>query len=221
MATHSSKSEPTQLHGTTLVPLPRVAISFCVQCKWNLRAAYYAQELLSTFSLALGEVALIPSTSGTFVVNLFLAQQPQPLPCTEELGSEKGGAAVAAQEHVLWDRKIDGGFPETKELKRRVRDLVEPGRGLGHVDRDYSRVGAEKAKGEGSVGGDRKVGNGESAEKEGNNGEGAERVVGIRTELVPIIRQEMMPNTRREIVLVTTKVTGRGRNVQIVCKADQ
>ncbi len=45
---------------------------------------------------------------------------------------------MAVQEHVLWDRNVDGGFPETKELKRRVRDLVEPGRGLGHVDRDYS-----------------------------------------------------------------------------------
>ena len=40
---------------------------------------------------------------------------------------------------TLWDRKMDGGFPETKELKRRVRDVVEPGRDLGHVDRDYPR----------------------------------------------------------------------------------
>ncbi|ERF74460.1 hypothetical protein EPUS_03898 [Endocarpon pusillum Z07020] len=189
MATHSSKSEPTQLHGTTLVPLPRVAIKFCVQCKWNLRAAYYAQELLSTFSLSLGEVALIPSTSGTFVVNLFLAQQPPQLPGTEELGLEKGGAAVAVQEHVLWDRKIDGGFPETKELKRRVRDLVEPGRGLGHVDRDYSRVGAEKAKGEGeAVGEDRKVGNRESVETEkkgerGGEGGGDRNGTGTSTKL--------------------------------------
>lgn len=43
------------------------------------------------------------------------------------------------QSRVLWDRKADGGFPETKELKRRVRDVVEPGRNLGHVDRDYPR----------------------------------------------------------------------------------
>jgi len=34
----------------------------------------------------------------------------------------------------LWDRKKEGGFPETKELKRRVRDVIEPGRDLGHVD---------------------------------------------------------------------------------------
>ncbi|PSS00976.1 Rdx type Seleno protein, partial [Coniella lustricola] len=83
---------------------PRVTIKFCTQCKWMLRAAYFAQELLSTFSTALGEVALQPSTGGTFSC-------------------------------VLWDRKIDGGFPETKELKRRVRDVIEPGRDLGHVDR--------------------------------------------------------------------------------------
>jgi hypothetical protein len=42
---------------------------------------------------------------------------------------------------VLWDRKIDGGFPEVKELKRRVRDVIQPDRDLGHVDRDYGRQG--------------------------------------------------------------------------------
>ena len=36
---------------------------------------------------------------------------------------------------TLWDRRTDGGFPETKELKRRVRDVLEPERDLGHVDR--------------------------------------------------------------------------------------
>lgn len=42
---------------------------------------------------------------------------------------------------LLWDRKTDGGFPETKELKRRVRDVVEPGRNLGHVDRGATKSG--------------------------------------------------------------------------------
>ncbi|TLS29687.1 hypothetical protein PpBr36_00477 [Pyricularia pennisetigena] len=111
--------------------LPRITIKFCTQCKWMLRAAYrhanhvcqhkqYAQELLSTFSTALGEVALQPSTGGTFVVQI--------------LSAGAGGLP-----HTLWDRKVDGGFPETKELKRRVRDVIEPGRNLGHVDRDYPR----------------------------------------------------------------------------------
>ena len=33
-----------------------------------LRAAYFGQELLSTFSTALGEVALQPATGGRFVM---------------------------------------------------------------------------------------------------------------------------------------------------------
>lgn len=35
---------------------------------------------------------------------------------------------------ILWDRKTEGGFPEVKELKRRVRDCIDPSRDLGHVD---------------------------------------------------------------------------------------
>ena len=40
---------------------------------------------------------------------------------------------------TLWDRKVEGGFPETKELKRRVRDVIDPARDLGHVDRDHTK----------------------------------------------------------------------------------
>ncbi|KAI0383090.1 Rdx family-domain-containing protein [Hypomontagnella monticulosa] len=117
-------------------PLPRVTIQFCTQCKWMLRAAYFAQELLSTFSTSLGEVALQPSTGGTFVVTIFfLPPLPPPPPYPADDAASTPTATV--QQRVLWDRKRDGGFPETKELKRRVRDAIEPGRNLGHVDRDY------------------------------------------------------------------------------------
>ncbi|CAH0049156.1 unnamed protein product [Clonostachys solani] len=109
-----TKAAPPTTEQRVPARLPRVTIEFCTQCKWLLRAAYYAQELLSTFSLALGEVALQPSTGGTFIVAI-----------------HHGGG----ERKVLWDRRADGGFPETKELKRRVRDVVEPGRDLGHVDR--------------------------------------------------------------------------------------
>ncbi|CVL08014.1 hypothetical protein LB506_002864 [Fusarium annulatum] len=108
---------------STQTPLPRVSIQFCTQCKWMLRAAYYAQELLSTFSTGLGEVALQPSTGGTFIVTI-THQAP--------------GADISSTK-TLWDRREDGGFPETKELKRRVRDVIEPGRDLGHVDRDHGK----------------------------------------------------------------------------------
>ncbi|CAF3444476.1 hypothetical protein SNK03_008588 [Fusarium graminearum] len=104
-------------------PLPRVSIQFCTQCKWMLRAAYYAQELLSTFSTGLGEVALQPSTGGTFIVSI----------------THQAPGAETASTKTLWDRREDGGFPETKELKRRVRDVIEPERDLGHVDKDYGK----------------------------------------------------------------------------------
>ncbi|KFA68755.1 hypothetical protein S40285_01222 [Stachybotrys chlorohalonatus IBT 40285] len=110
---------------------PRVTIQFCTQCRWMLRAAYFAQELLSTFSLSLGEVALQPSTGGTFVVTIYHRQQTA------------GDTGIAST--VLWDRKVDGGFPETKELKRRVRDVIEPGRDLGHVDRQHGKATATTA----------------------------------------------------------------------------
>ena len=40
------------------MPTPRIEITYCTQCRWLLRAAWVAQELLSTFSEELGEVAL-------------------------------------------------------------------------------------------------------------------------------------------------------------------
>ena len=35
---------------------------------------------------------------------------------------------------LLWDRKTQGGFPETKVLKQLVRDQIDPERDLGHSD---------------------------------------------------------------------------------------
>ena len=37
---------------------------------------------------------------------------------------------------MIWDRKIDGGCPEMKVLKQRVRDSIVPERNLGHIDND-------------------------------------------------------------------------------------
>lgn len=63
----------------------------------------YAQELLSTFSTSLGEVSLLPATGGVFVVEIYQSSSSTP---------DKELATV--NKTVLWDRKIDGGFPETK-----------------------------------------------------------------------------------------------------------
>ncbi|KAI0603443.1 Rdx family-domain-containing protein [Biscogniauxia sp. FL1348] len=147
----TSGEPPSTLDGP--FPLPRITIRFCTQCKWMLRAAYFAQELLSTFSTSLGEVALQPSTGGTFVVEIFTQTPPAPTPTPTPAPAPESNAPpststtdpVAIQRRILWDRKVDGGFPETKELKRRVRDVIEPGRNLGHVDKDYSKTKAEGA----------------------------------------------------------------------------
>jgi selenoprotein W-related protein len=88
---------------------PRVAITYCAKCRFLPRAAWMAQELLTTFADELGEVALLPSEGGVFQVRV-------------------GEELVAC-------RARDGGFPELAELKRRVRDRVAPGRELGHSER--------------------------------------------------------------------------------------
>lgn len=116
------------------VHLPRVAITYCTQCRWMLRAAYFGQELLSTFGTAIGEIALIPATGGLFQVHL--AYKP-----------ENESNEVKAQEVLIWDRKAEGGFPETKILKQRVRNHIEPGKDLGHSDKPANKV---KGEGEGS-----------------------------------------------------------------------
>ena len=51
-----------------MIHQPRVQIHYCTQCRWLLRAAWYAQELLTTFETELGEVALVPGTGGIFAV---------------------------------------------------------------------------------------------------------------------------------------------------------
>ncbi|KAF2021738.1 seleno protein W family protein [Aaosphaeria arxii CBS 175.79] len=113
---------------STPVSLPRVAITFCTQCRWMLRAAYFGQELLSTFGTQIGEIALIPATGGLFTVELTYA------PPIENEDSEERIRKV-----LIWDRKVEGGFPETKVLKQLVRDRIDPKKDLGHSDRGGKR----------------------------------------------------------------------------------
>lgn len=118
--------------------LPRVAITYCTQCRWMLRAAYFGQELLSTFGTTIGEIALIPATGGIFTVQL--TYLPESVPKSAENASRNGveevewSGDVGVKSVLIWDRKVEGGFPETKVLKQRVRDCLEPGRDLGHSD---------------------------------------------------------------------------------------
>ncbi|WP_083752764.1 SelT/SelW/SelH family protein [Actinosynnema sp. ALI-1.44] len=88
---------------------PRLEIEYCTQCRWLLRAGWTAQELLTTFTEELGEVALIPGRGGVFDVRI---------------GAD-----------TIWSRSRDGGFPDLAVLKQAVRDRIAPDRDLGHSDR--------------------------------------------------------------------------------------
>lgn len=87
---------------------PILRITYCTQCNWLLRSAWMAQEVLSTFSLEMGEVILVPGTGGIF--------------------------EIALDGELIWERKRDGGFPDVKQLKQMVRDRIDPERSLGHID---------------------------------------------------------------------------------------
>lgn len=87
---------------------PRLEIEYCTQCRWLLRASWLAQELLTTFQTELGEVALIPGLGGIFEIRL--------------------------DGQVVWSRALEGRHADLKELKQRIRDVVAPGRPLGHSD---------------------------------------------------------------------------------------
>jgi selenoprotein W-related protein len=86
-----------------------VEISYCTQCRWLLRAAWLAQELLTTFEQDLHSVALNPGTGGIFEITL--------------------------NGQLIFSRKQAGRFPEAKEIKQLIRDCIDPARDLGHSDR--------------------------------------------------------------------------------------
>ena len=90
-------------------PASRIEIEYCTQCRWLLRAAWMAQELLTTFEQEIGEVALRPGTGGVFEVRV--------------------------DGDTVWSRKDEGRFPDIKELKQRVRDQVAPDKPLGHSEK--------------------------------------------------------------------------------------
>ena len=75
-----------------------------------MRAAWMAQELLTTFADDLKGVTLEPSEIG-------------------------GSYIIYVEGEILFNRKDAGHFPEIKELKQLVRDKVNPDKSLGHSDR--------------------------------------------------------------------------------------
>jgi selenoprotein W-related protein len=68
-----------------------------------------AQELLTTFTEELGEVALVPGTDGVFDVRL--------------------------DDELIWSRAAAQSFPDAKLLKQLIRDRIAPTKDLGHSER--------------------------------------------------------------------------------------
>ncbi len=92
---------------------PIIIIEYCPKCGWLLRAAYMAQELLTTFAEELGGVTLKPSEVA-------------------------GRYTISVGEELLFDRKRAGGFADIKEIKQLVRNAVAPEKNLGHSDKKSS-----------------------------------------------------------------------------------
>ncbi len=90
----------------------KIIIQYCPGCRWLLRSSWMAQEILSTFENEVDEVSLRPfrEKSGTF--------------------------QILYNDEIIWCRVRDSGFPEIKELKRRIRNSVSPHKKLGHLDRE-------------------------------------------------------------------------------------
>ncbi|HZV99314.1 MAG TPA: SelT/SelW/SelH family protein [Methylophilaceae bacterium] len=87
----------------------KIEIEYCTQCRWLLRAAWMAQELLTTFESDIERVSLVPGSGGIFEVRL--------------------------NGETIFSRKEVSRFPESKELKQLIRDRIDPERPLGHSDR--------------------------------------------------------------------------------------
>ena len=68
-----------------------VTIEYCPKCGWLLRAAYMAQELLTTFLEELKSVTLVPSEVG-------------------------GRFTISVNNDMVFDRKESGHFLEIKEM---------------------------------------------------------------------------------------------------------
>ena len=87
---------------------PRIEIEYCRRCRFQLRAAWLAQEILSTFEEDVGEVALVPSGGGILEVRVD----------GEVVASNRDGATI----------------PDVRDVKRAVRYRVAPARKFGHED---------------------------------------------------------------------------------------
>ena len=108
-----------------------VSIEYCSACRWLLRSVWLSSEILTTFA----------NEPNLWSVEL----RPQSPPLMEG-GQFIISASVNGEQITLWDRKTQGTFPEAKEIKQLIRNLVNPWLDLGHSDK--TKDGTESANAE-------------------------------------------------------------------------
>ncbi|KAI0002995.1 hypothetical protein BJV74DRAFT_814739 [Russula compacta] len=97
-----------------------IIIEFVIEVQRLHRATWTSTELFLTFPPpALKSITIVPlnaeDTAGRFRIWLTVTEGTPPI--------------------LVWDRKVEGQFPELKVLKQRIRDHIQPGRSLGHSDK--------------------------------------------------------------------------------------
>ncbi|GAA5923097.1 SelT/SelW/SelH family protein [Sporobolomyces koalae] len=152
-----STFSPPQLSDGSQSETPRVVIEFCDRCRWLHRATWTQTELFLTFpppipapapataaggtdsasepATGLKAITLVPrnspETGGRFRVWLLRDRHVDSTDTKDDL---------ARGWNLVWDRKIEGGFPEMKILKQRIRNLIAPSQSLGHSDKPANAV---------------------------------------------------------------------------------
>ena len=90
----------------------KISIEYCIGCRWIHRAHWMSTELLTTFNdnSILKEVSIRPSSeTGTFKI-------------------------ILNEDTVLFNRGEEKRFPELKEIKQKIRNIIDPSKNLGHSD---------------------------------------------------------------------------------------
>jgi len=99
-----------------------------------LRSTWIASELLTTFTneSKLASVTMLPQSPPLSEGGIFRV-------CASSVVAEESNG----DKMVLWDRKVQGRFPESKEVKQLVRDCVSPDKDLGHSDNKQTSSSSE------------------------------------------------------------------------------
>ncbi|MDA1338582.1 MAG: SelT/SelW/SelH family protein [Proteobacteria bacterium] len=85
-----------------------ITIKFCIKCGWLMRAAWMAQEIINTYVNDIESVCLVPGEDGNF--------------------------EIFCNDKAIFLRHDEGKFIEITEIKKRIRDMIDPERSLGHID---------------------------------------------------------------------------------------